>query len=929
MIFNSLKSRIIFSITGIILSAFTIIIFFFGQKAKNELAKAIEGNALNMLSATKNHVESQYNSIIYHKNVMLSRRKAELKQDVELVVEVISSYWLEYKNGTISEEEAKQKAFKFVKNLRYDNGVGYFWIINTERPLPLLLLHPIMMSLQNTYLKDKKFYCALNKKENLTKAMVDVCLKDGEGYVDYRREKPTSKGLTKPQPKISYVKLFKKWEWIIGTGIYINDIEKDVKNSIDAVVKDLNKTIIKQRIGKNGYFFIFDEKGNMLVHPNIRGKDFKNMINPVTKNLISEELKKAAFSEKKFVEYLWDKPGHEGEFKFLKKSFMTYYEPLKWYIGSSIYKEDFEKGIANLTQTILILSGIFLIISLIISLFVTRSITTPLKKLILSISKTDSNGIPENIIPKTEIKEIEMLRATINNMINTISKSRQELKKERDFSMNVIHDAPYIICSLNHDSQITFINPAGEKITGYSKEEILDKNWWDLFYPKEEHIQVEKLFEEFSKGDVEDYEMSLTCKNGNKKFVLWNSFTRKKENNIIQIIGIGKDITKQKLAEEEAIKAEQHAAVHEKQALVGQIAGKIAHDFNNILSIIMGNAELSLIKCKSPETKETLELIFKQTLRGKELTKNLISFSLDQEPKQELFNINDKINLVLKLLKKDLKEIEVIMINKPGIPELLADPGMIEHALVNLIQNSIHATSMIEHPKITIKTYALNNNIYFEIEDNGCGIPQQHIDNIYDSSFTLKGYKDETGLYKNDINGSGYGMANVKKYIEQHNGSISVESELGKGTKFIINIPIIEKPLTNQTSFTNNKDIIHSNKRILLIEDEMSISDIQYKVLTQKPFNHIVDIANNGRNAIDLFNQNKYDFISLDYILPGKYNGMDIYHYIRKKNKEIPILFLSGNIEFLESIQELQQKDNNVSHQSKPCQNKDYIDKIY
>ena len=112
------------------------------------------------------------------------------------------------------------------------------------------------------------------------------------------------------------------------------------------------------------------------------------------------------------------------------------------------------------------------------------------------------------------------------------------------------------------------------------------------------------------------------------------------------------------------------------------------------------------------------------------------------------------------------------------------------------------------------------------------------------------------------------------------------------------------------------------------MEDEQAISDIQYRILTHEPCNHKVDTANNGQVAIDLFDRNRYDFVSLDCVLPGDINEMDVYNHIRETNKTIPILFISGNIEFLESIKELKQKDTNLDHLSKPCQNKDYINKL-
>ncbi len=342
----------------------------------------------------------------------------------------------------------------------------------------------------------------------------------------------------------------------------------------------------------------------------------------------------------------------------------------------------------------------------------------------------------------------------------------------------------------------------------------------------------------------------------------------------------------------------------------------------------MGNTELSLLDCRDANTKETLKLILDQTIRGKNLTKNLVAFAKDQEPKQMFFRISEKVDLVLNLMRKDLGGIELIKEESRGIPELLADPGMIEHAFVNLIQNSIHALSMVEEPKIITRVYACNNNICFEIEDNGCGIPKEYLRDIYGPSFTLKGNRDLTESYKAGIKGTGYGMSNVEKYIEQHKGSISVASELNKGTRFTILLPVIKKELTNEEIIEIQVGKTHFDKNILLVEDEIDISDVQYRILTHNPCNHKVDIANNGQMALDLFARNQYDLVSLDYILPGGISGLDIYHHIRLTDQAIPILFISGNMEFLESINELKQKDTRIDHLSKPCQNKDFVNAI-
>lgn len=354
----------------------------------------------------------------------------------------------------------------------------------------------------------------------------------------------------------------------------------------------------------------------------------------------------------------------------------------------------------------------------------------------------------------------------------------------------------------------------------------------------------------------------------------------------------------------------------------------MAHDFNNILCIIMGNAEMTMSNCPDEEIKKVLQLIFNQTVRGQNLTRNLIAFAKDQEIKQEYFQINSKIDLVLNLLQKDLEGIKTIKSVQAHLPDLLADPGMIEHSLVNLIQNSIHSLSKAENPCISVEAYREDEDLYIMVEDNGCGIPEEYLEKIYEPSFTLKGSRDTNGLYAQHIHGTGYGMANVEKYIEQHKGSISVDSELHKGTRFLIKLPIIQKSLSEQEKEEFREETTYFGKYILLVEDEHDILDVQYKILTSEPFCHKVDIAGTSEAAADLIDKNTYDFISLDYILPGKINGIDLYRRIRLKNRDVPVLFISGNIEFLESLQELRKNDTKIDHLSKPCRNRDYINSI-
>jgi len=394
-------------------------------------------------------------------------------------------------------------------------------------------------------------------------------------------------------------------------------------------------------------------------------------------------------------------------------------------------------------------------------------------------------------------------------------------------------------------------------------------------------------------------------------------------------VGTCLDITERRRIEEDKRKALKFAAEQSKHALIGQVTSKMAHDFNNILMGIMGNAQLAFLDCNDESIKNMLDHIIEFSERGRDIASSLLSYSKDHEPKQTNFRIEDKIELVLKLLEKELAGIKVSRIYNSDIPELLADPGMIQDVITNLIQNSIHALSKTENPALILKAYSLKDKVYFEIEDNGCGIPIEHQHSIYTPAFTLKGSHDQTGSYQLGIEGSGYGMSNIKKYIvEKHKGEIFLESEVGKGTKITISLRLIKNYLSSKEIKEVRKSHIYDRRTILLVEDETAIADVQYQILTREPFYHTVSKVVNGQMAIDVFDRNIFDAVSLDYMLPGDVSGLDVYHHIRNNNKDIPIMLISGNIEFMESMKTLKAKDPNLEYLSKPVDNLSYMKKI-
>ena len=918
------------------------------------------------LASTMRIIDTEYTQLLSYEIESISNQRSIMENVGTSILSMIDSFYDLQKNGLLSENSAKELCLKKLREYHYQND-KYFFAFDMDL---IGLSHPDKEMIGKRWsgfedLKQKDALDLVIETIPAEKRVFTVLM--WPRLEDMKQVKQMGCFLYYPQ-----------WEWILGTVYELGHIEKISLDKEKNILVRINTTLSQMKLNNTGCIFIVNSSGKIIIHTS----DLKNLEQHKSGETINKSvqdmLKKAADDPETSIEYFCSKNDQRDK---LNIAHVNYYKYMDWYVVALADKKELLKPVFDIAKKQFAILLLVSLLGIVVAIFLSRRITQPLA-LLTQYSRdlpnndfsSKKNNVLKNIQLKSRNDEIRELAGAFEYMESELGKNFRRLesyqknledlvdvrtaeltdtnkslkieiteRKEAELKLKE-GERKYRLLFVNAPAgmyEIDFINNKFISVnevlcvyTGYTEHEFLSMNPLDLLTEESQNIFIDRL-EKLSAGgkptdniEYNSVEYNVQKKDGQELCVLLISDFVYENGQITGARVVVHNITDRKKAEEEKIHAQKIAGEHEKLALVGQIAGKMAHDFNNVLGVIMGNTELSLLDCEEIETRKTLELILEQTLRGKILTKNLVAFAKDQEPKQEFFKINEKIDLVLNLLKKDLSRIELLRENKPGVPELLADPGMIEHALVNLIYNSIHALSKVEDPRITIRTYSLADNICFEIEDNGCGISHEHLERIFEPSFTLKGIRDVTGSYEKHIKGTGYGMANVKKYIEQHKGNIIVDSEPGAGTKFTICLPVIEKELTKEEKTEIQKEMIYFDKSILLVEDEMAISAIQYRTLTQAPCNHKVDIAINGQVAIDLFERNQYDLISLDYVLSGNINGLTVYNHIRQTNKTIPILFISGNIEFLESLKLLKQKDNNIYNLSKPCQNKEYVSMV-
>lgn len=335
---------------------------------------------------------------------------------------------------------------------------------------------------------------------------------------------------------------------------------------------------------------------------------------------------------------------------------------------------------------------------------------------------------------------------------------------------------------------------------------------------------------------------------------------------------------------------------------VGQLAAGIAHEFNNLLSVILGHTQLSLEEDSVDEIKQSLKEIEKTTKRGSGIVIKLAAFAKPKEPDFKSEDITRTIDEVIQLQKKQLL-LENIKIERKYFSnsKVSYDKGQMEQVFLNMLINSIHAIKPKGKGKIVISVKDVYRNLEIRFSDNGIGMDKTTKDKIFDPFYTTKGAwaKDSLG-----ISGTGLGLSIVHSIIKQHNGTITSKSTKNKGTTFIINLPlksaVYEKNIIVEEQKPAYKSINDSmgkikDMKILLVDDEDEMTNLFINLFKKAGFEN-VKTENKGEKAVSIFKKFKPDIVFLDIIMP-EMNGEQIFNEIKSLDANIPVVFMSGKID--------------------------------
>jgi len=332
----------------------------------------------------------------------------------------------------------------------------------------------------------------------------------------------------------------------------------------------------------------------------------------------------------------------------------------------------------------------------------------------------------------------------------------------------------------------------------------------------------------------------------------------------------------------------------EKMALMGQVVAGIAHELNNPLTIVIGNIQLMMTRELNEKNVQSLTRIKDGAERASKIVKNLLTFARQEKAERKPTDVNAVLKKSLELRAYELKvsNIEVGTEFAADLPQTMADPHQLQQVFLNLIVNAEQA--MIDpHGKglLRLSTRLDTGKILIFFSDDGPGIPRENLRRIFEPFFTTKPVGKGTGL----------GLSICQVIIGEHGGRIDVESTVGRGTTFIVELPVHhwESPSGSEPLTVRTTQI--SRKKILVVEDEPQIRQLFEDLIREA--GHDVETAANGRVALELIDQRQFDLIVTDVKMP-EVSGPEFYAALKRRGDAIErrVIFVTGDLMNAETL---------------------------
>jgi PAS domain S-box-containing protein len=446
----------------------------------------------------------------------------------------------------------------------------------------------------------------------------------------------------------------------------------------------------------------------------------------------------------------------------------------------------------------------------------------------------------------------------------------------------------------DENGNIVAVNDAFCKLVGMSREELEGKPFTVIFADAE---LIGQMLEEFRRRFRDrviekQRERRLTLRNGNLVILEDTSSFVELRGQPPLLLGLFRDLTAQKRLEEQLRQSQ-------KMEAIGQLAGGVAHDFNNILTVIHGHASLLMAGSSlTGASARSAQQISQAAERAATLTRQLLTFSRRQVMQPRQLDMNEVVGNMTKMLGRILGEDIALQLNYcPQLALVQADAGMMEQVLLNLAVNSrdampkgglltikigvreVEARHLAELPEARAGRF-----VCLSVIDTGCGIAPENLRRIFEPFFTTK----EVGK------GTGLGLATVYGIVKQHQGWIEVESERGKSAIFKVFLPSSRETAKSADDRPAEKAVRGGTETILVVEDEAPVRELVCNLLAGHGY-HILQ-AESGLKALEVWQEskNRIDLVLTDLVMPNHLNGRELAEKLWAEQPRLKVIFTSG-----------------------------------
>ena len=527
---------------------------------------------------------------------------------------------------------------------------------------------------------------------------------------------------------------------------------------------------------------------------------------------------------------------------------------------------------------------------------------------ILAVENTNS----PNHLAQSEISVLMGVASqTATGIINARS-FKKIRKSERRYRLLADNISDVIWVFELSDLKFSYVSPSSRRLHGFTPEETKELGIEGLFPPQSFKLARDVINEELAKEKTDSaeplrsrtLEVELYHKGGANVWAeVTASFLRDKSGRAVAILGVSRDISERKQAEQERKNLETQLQQAQKMEAIGTLAGGIAHDFNNILAAVLGYTEMALADAESgSDIHSNIQEVLTAGNRAKDLVKQILAFSRQAEQELKPVQVALIVKEAIKLLRASIPSTIDINCNIDSKSATLADPIQIHQVLMNLCTNADHAmrdtggTLEVGLTDVAVKSESKarkldispGDYLCLKISDTGHGMSAAVKERIFDPFFTTKDRDKGTGM----------GLAVVHGIVKSHGGAIAVHSEPGQGTRFDVYLPVIRAEV--KTPAGNIEQLPTGLERILFVDDEKALVDLGRQMLQRLGYS--VVCRTSSIEALELFKVQSanFDLVITDMTMPNM-TGEKLAAELMTVRPDIPVILCSG---FSEQITE-------------------------